>query len=190
MFVYLIRYESETKEEQASNFAISTCGGLRVGSSMLRSALISISSDQQIVSPQKPDKFWVSVLQKTARGTWQLELFLSLFCLHILPRITFLSGGIKFCHHGIKLSHCDTILESHIHNLWIYYGVCVCGEEKWEGSILHLFSPLWRAKLTPFYFFMHICHRKWKKPVLILHWKSCHSCRALRYAKPNTRRTT
>lgn len=62
-------------------------------------------------------------------GARQIELFLSFGSLYFLPGgITFLSGSIKFCHRGIKLSHCDMIFESHIHNLWIYYGggVCVC----------------------------------------------------------------
>lgn len=69
--------------------------------------------------------------QNTAGAGRQIELFLSFVSLYFLPGgITFLSGSIKFSHRGIKLSHCDTIFESHIHNLWIYYGggmyVCVC----------------------------------------------------------------
>lgn len=116
-----------------TGFKLSTCGGLGVAS-------LKLGSD--VIHTFRLQNLW---RQKTARGSWQLELFPSFCFLHVLPRLTFLSGGIKFCHHRIKLSRCDTIFESHIHNLWIYYV-----EEKWEGSILHLFSPLFYLFLSTY----------------------------------------
>lgn len=162
-----------------------------VGSSKLRSDLINMFPLKNLTS------FEQSVFQNTARAGWQSQLFLSFCCLRILPRITFLSGGIKFRHHGIKLSHCAMIFESHIHNLWIY-NVCVCvclrafGGRRSERGQSSICSVRCDEQNRPSFIYLFLyphMQQEMKKAVSYSSSEnppSRHSCRASRYVKRNT----
>lgn len=130
-------------------------GGHEGARNLCSEQLIGIRASQQ---PDKFDGLCCRTQPEPGGGLVCSCLFLFIFC----PGSRFFSGSIKFCHRRIKLSHCDTIFESHIHNLWIYCGGGVQAggrSERGQSSICSVRSDE-QNRLCFIYFFIHICRRK------------------------------